>query len=1448
MATKKPRPAAKTDTVKRREPAAGEPAAGGPAAGKPATGGPAAGGPRVVIDGGVVRIPPILPLFPPDHNRNFFDGSRPGHPVLRADDLLALRIELRNLTITPGQPPRLQKTASGAATLILHFPPQSIAEETFFETAAAGTKNPDPPRPGTPAKPEPSGGGAEPPTGPPVRARIANESRLAFTVPDGFDVPYTLEGVLQAVESLPLAVPANARPPTAKAPRPPLRWHDLLEIGFDKRVAKLPPAQRAALSSFALRNARIAMQPDAPGANLLLRQASGSPGLRAYRLPAVRTDVPPLRAGDIAIPVPRGPRPAPPTAQQTAIELPWRLILSPYAQERWRHAKSPATSAATLHTELWHSRLLAPASADPDVEPPQADAQRTVRAVWALGGEGTTKPMQSAFPVPASTYLPAPGISPFRMPMDDFDRFQIAHLSSNFSVANYAPQAIGTNLLMLSALGAWLDSRGNWDAPGLSLEEWTHRGAMGRDHYVRVVYKGLLFPFGHRVSLIKVSERKFHRDRSGNPAYLRQRLFIVVREREKVFAHPDYVTRDPAGNTVFLHRQMPLTSVRILTSSTPNLDSPLASPGGVLGQLLFWPYVGGAPFRFACAATDIDGRVMQFDLPMIFMDGGEACPRKQSGQWLTPMFDKAEDFAETARTAWRNAPLSQRSAPMNQQQVTLAPSQKAGDTAAQADSLEFDAVVDKGNVQLRAYSDDLTGPVFYPYIRRAAIRIAALAKLTGSAKNSTLTWNPYYLAHGFDGNAGQVFGDIDAEPGYQGGASLDFSAQGDRSGGFVQPNLRPTALSRLAGPISGKADDFIAGRMIGADVFPASGGGLPLPLLFGCIPLGDVIQVVEDVAGQADKVPRFVAEACSQLESLVNDAGRLYGLVAGMVQEPGRIAQGALTALDDTLDDLQAQAEAYAQPLVQNARDQVDALAAAATAISAQVAQLAGMSFDTAPALPGLPAALTAAQGAITNLRGAADAKVGGVSLPSGLRQSLLEAARTAEILVNGLGVVPVLLTQGKTLYDALDALVGQPDQLGAIFSDPTVLKPRLQAVSAAVQPLADTIAASVLLDGAPRQLLTTALRAVKTAMDAVLASAELLEMLTGDELTLRFDWNPAIKSWSLVAGEPPLFRANDPQGFRVAVEAKVRKNGQSAPKLSVTCSLKSFDLVLIAPASFLELNFEKIEFRVDTASKMNVDVLLTGIKFVGPLSFVETLRDLIPLDGFSDPPHLDITPQGIDAGYNVALPAIAIGVFNLSNLSLGAGFTVPFIGQPLSVRFNFCTREQPFNLSVCMFGGGGFFGITLDPKGVQIMEAAFEFGASVSVNLGVASGGVHVMAGIYFRMEQTACSLTGYFRMGGYVSVLGLISVSIELYLEMRYEFESGKCAGRATLTIEIEIFMFSKTVEISCERKFAGANGDPGFRDLMGPRPDLPLDEELALIDDDSRYAWREYAEAFA
>ena len=61
------------------------------------------------------------------------------------------------------------------------------------------------------------------------------------------------------------------------------------------------------------------------------------------------------------------------------------------------------------------------------------------------------------------------------------------------------------------------------------------------------------------------------------------------------------------------------------------------------------------------------------------------------------------------------------------------------------------------------------------------------------------------------------------------------------------------------------------------------------------------------------------------------------------------------------------------------------------------------------------------------------------------------------------------------------------------------------------------------------------------------------------------------------------------------------------------------------------------------------------------------------------------------------------------------------------------------------------------------MLEASFEFGATAALDIGVASGEVHIMAGIYFAMQRKepanvmAATLSGYLRMGGSLSVLGI-------------------------------------------------------------------------------------------
>jgi hypothetical protein len=339
----------------------------------------------------------------------------------------------------------------------------------------------------------------------------------------------------------------------------------------------------------------------------------------------------------------------------------------------------------------------------------------------------------------------------------------------------------------------------------------------------------------------------------------------------------------------------------------------------------------------------------------------------------------------------------------------------------------------------------------------------------------------------------------------------------------------------------------------------------------------------------------------------------------------------------------------------------------------------------------------------------------------------------------------------------------------------------------------------------------------------------------SGGKLRATVIWQPVAQSYP-----PTNAKFVTKTTTKVNVSATIEPTGAS-PSSEIEAWLEQFELHLIPPARFIELDFERVKFRAEAGRKPDVDVVLRDIRFVGVLSFVERLRKLIPIDGFTDPPALDVTPSGITSSFSMAVPDLAVGVFSLQNLRLGAGFAVPFQAGALTVRFSFCERERPFSLTVSLFGGGGFFALAIDPDGVQMLEAALEFGASVSVDLGVASGGVHVMAGIYFKFESAnGATLSGYFRMGGNVSVLGLISVCVELYLALTYEEASGKAAGRATLTVEVEVFLFSTSVQITCERKFAGSASDPTFAELMAPyeEPDLGV-----MVD-----PWQEYCSAYA
>jgi hypothetical protein len=169
------------------------------------------------------------------------------------------------------------------------------------------------------------------------------------------------------------------------------------------------------------------------------------------------------------------------------------------------------------------------------------------------------------------------------------------------------------------------------------------------------------------------------------------------------------------------------------------------------------------------------------------------------------------------------------------------------------------------------------------------------------------------------------------------------------------------------------------------------------------------------------------------------------------------------------------------------------------------------------------------------------------------------------------------------------------------------------------------------------------------------------------------------------------------------------------------------------------------------------------------------------------------------------------MGVVTIQNIAFNAGINLPFTGEAARLRFAFCKREHPFILTVYGLGGGGFFSLHLGLDGVELLEASLEFGASVALNIGVASGEVHIMAGIYYKWDPTkGALLEGYLRLGGELEVLGIISVSVEFYMALAFSSEGGddKVWGEASLTVQIRIAFFRKSVALKVRREFVDPN----------------------------------------
>ena len=381
---------------------------------------------------------------------------------------------------------------------------------------------------------------------------------------------------------------------------------------------------------------------------------------------------------------------------------------------------------------------------------------------------------------------------------------------------------VGGAAIVLPDLGTQLD-----------LSEWVHVATQARDHYVRIVYEGRLYPFGHRAALIKITERKFRNftlpDGTTTPvAYMVQKMFIVVRERVRDFSNA------AAMSLSFNGRAMLLKRVRLTTTVTPTITYPYSGEPPVPGTNgVFWVMVdeatGPADFRFHAVGTDVAGDDIDFTAALIFV------PNSRCGE-----------LADLKAVRTRYALSGERRACLTTgQRVTLAP-REAGSTeettSVETDALYFETEKANGSSaeQVRAY-------FFTPRLYKAKVNIPAAAAIVGARTATTIAYYDDYLANEFAG-AGGVFAKVvkegplgaDGMPTLAGDAiGAAFSAE--RGGGIATPNMNITSLSRRHGPLAGDPAQAAANTFDPASFFPK---GLPdAGMLFGSFSLADLIRL-----------------------------------------------------------------------------------------------------------------------------------------------------------------------------------------------------------------------------------------------------------------------------------------------------------------------------------------------------------------------------------------------------------------------------------------------------------------------------------------------------------------------------------------------------------------------------------------------------------------------------
>jgi hypothetical protein len=322
---------------------------------------------------------------------------------------------------------------------------------------------------------------------------------------------------------------------------------------------------------------------------------------------------------------------------------------------------------------------------------------------------------------------------------------------------------------------------------------------------------------------------------------------------------------------------------------------------------------------------------------------------------------------------------------------------------------------------------------------------------------------------------------------------------------------------------------------------------------------------------------------------------------------------------------------------------------------------------------------------------------------------------------------------------------------------------------------------------------------------------AAVQELLTHVGLPTRirtsYEWDTAVGAFP--DGAEAIFKPRETGGKRLTINALVEADllGGSAPTASIKGVLDPFQILLFgSAASILTLNFKALTFSAGAGSPASMDVQFDNVELGSDLAFVKLLQKwLSPKKGVFVRPAA--TGLGLEVGYAFPATKINIGPMALQNIGFIISAVLPFDNRPAQFIFKLSEPRNPFLLSVGIYGGGGYVGVSARPDGLEYFEASFEYGLVTAFNFGPASGQGRITAGVYLRLSGSGVTLSGFFNASGAADIAGLITISAAFRVELGYDSGTGSAYGDATFEVDFTIAIVSYGFSVEVGYRQAGS-----------------------------------------